>query len=512
MNEPERYFFLRFQKTGGTALTLGLRRQFGEDAVYPTSRDLGHAESVLWMGHLTKEFREHRDELRVISGHFPLCAIEVLDAPFRTFTILREPVERTLSLLRRRAQRGAEHLRGRPLEAIYEDEEIRAIATNHMVKMTSMTAEEMGDFPLTQPLELDPTRLARAKDLLDELDVVGLQEDYEGFCLALERSFGWDLGPREVANRTEPQPIDPALRRRIEADNALDLELYEHARALVAERRRPGVARRVAAPKVVITGTGRAGTTLLVQVLDHLGLDTGMAEGRLSPYGPAVRAGLESRVDDPDAPTVVKDMTLGFRLRELLESGQVDIGHVIIPDRRLDVAAASRIRAADYGRRPFGRGSLTGTMLATEQAKVLAELRREIVSVLEDFGIPYTILEFPRFATDAAYTHDALAPVLGGATLAAVESALQYCVRTDMIHEQPLTRMERWQMRLTTAWMVLYRFPIARVRQRIDPERQQAKLRASVAAAREREAELIERERAAGRFPTPSREAGPPPS
>ena len=28
-------------------------------------------------------------------------------------------------------------------------------------------------------------------------------------------------------------------------------------------------------PKIVITGTGRAGTTLLVSVLTHLGLDTG---------------------------------------------------------------------------------------------------------------------------------------------------------------------------------------------------------------------------------------------
>ena len=49
----------------------------------------------------------------------------------------------------------------------------------------------------------------------------------------------------------------------------------------------------MADPKIVITGTGRAGTTLLVRILDALGLDTGIESGKLSPYMPGVRAGLE---------------------------------------------------------------------------------------------------------------------------------------------------------------------------------------------------------------------------
>jgi hypothetical protein len=255
-------------------------------------------------------------------------------------------------------------------------------------------------------------------------------------------------------------------------------------------------------PKIVITGTGRAGTTLLVQILDDLGLDTGLAEGKLSRYGASVRAGLESRIDEPDAPTVVKDMTLGFRIRQLLESGSVQIQHVILPDRRLDIAAASRIRAAGYGRQPFRRGALTGTLRATEQARVLAGLRAEILGALDDFAIPYTVLEFPRFATDAEYTHAALRPVLPDATVEDVARALERCVREEMIHEQPLSCGERWRTRLVTAWMVLYRFPMARLRERINPERQQAKLREAVAAAHRQEAELAERERLAGRLPT----------
>ena len=36
----------------------------------------------------------------MIAGHFPLCTIELLDAEFTTLTVLRHPVERTLSYLR----------------------------------------------------------------------------------------------------------------------------------------------------------------------------------------------------------------------------------------------------------------------------------------------------------------------------------------------------------------------------------------------------------------------------
>jgi hypothetical protein len=251
----------------------------------------------------------------------------------------------------------------------------------------------------------------------------------------------------------------------------------------------------VSDPKIVITGTGRAGTTLLVKVLDELGLDTGLHDGKLTPYGHAVRAGLECRIDDPDAPTVVKDMTLGFRMRAILEAGEVDIGHVILPMRRLDVATASRVRAAGYGRLPFRRGALTGTWHATEQQKVLQAMLAEIVTALTEFDIPYTEIAFPRFATDAAYTYERLGFLVPDATLDDVRRALERCVRPDMIHEAPLSGREVWRTRLTTVWMATVRYPIGRLRRWLDPEGSEARLRASIAAALQREAMEADRAR-----------------
>jgi len=83
----------------------------------------------------------------------------------------------------------------------------------------------------------------RAKDRLASVDVVGLQEDFEPFCSELEDRFGWDLGEPVVANDTPHEEVSNAFRARIAPDSALDVELYEFARDLVANRRRDGAAR-----------------------------------------------------------------------------------------------------------------------------------------------------------------------------------------------------------------------------------------------------------------------------
>jgi hypothetical protein len=235
MGEPERFFFVHLQKTGGTALYQRLRESFGPAAVYPMPEDQGDVAAVLDVEHLAARFRAEQDHLRVVTGHFPYCTAEVLGVPFTTFTVLRDPVERTLSLLRRR-QVADERFRGLPLEEIYEDADLRTIIDDHMVKMLSVTPDEMGATPLTQPVALGDAHLARAQANLERVDVVGLQERFEDFCATLEARFGWDLGPPRFANRTAAQPVPDSLRQRIAADNQLDAALYRHGQRMVQER------------------------------------------------------------------------------------------------------------------------------------------------------------------------------------------------------------------------------------------------------------------------------------
>src|SRR3954467_8563780 len=123
-------------------------------------------------------------------------------------------------------------------------------------------------------------------------------------------------------------------------------------------------------PRIVIAGTGRAGTTLLVQILTDLGLPTGFQPD--SRINETARAGLERSLDGVAPPRIVKDPGLSKHLGRLLDEGKVAVEHVIVPMRDLDVAAASRVRATKYGTEPSARGGLFGTRSATRQKEGLA--------------------------------------------------------------------------------------------------------------------------------------------
>lgn len=230
---------MHLQKTGGTELVLRLREQFGSAEVYPdvTDGNLLTETPQLSPDRLRRRWAERGDEIRVITGHFPACTMELLDVPFTTLTVLRDPVERTLSLLRHYRERtpAATEL---TLEDVYaEPFRFRNVIENHMVKMFSLTLDEM-DRGMFSEVEFTPERLERAQRRLETIDVVGLQEDFGGFCAELERRFGWRLGPPKHANRTEPVDVGLEFRTRIAADNAYDVELYHFARELVATRHR----------------------------------------------------------------------------------------------------------------------------------------------------------------------------------------------------------------------------------------------------------------------------------
>ena len=170
-----RFFFVHLQKTGGTALFQRLREAFGPDAVYPTPDDEPGARPVIDAAYLAERLRTHGDGLQVITGHFPLCLVEVLGEPFTTFTVLRDPVERTLSYLRHHKKLSAAD-RDLPLEAIYEDDfRFAGLIHNHMVKMFSLTTGEMIADALTR-VEFTPERLERSSALLEIRDELGVTD------------------------------------------------------------------------------------------------------------------------------------------------------------------------------------------------------------------------------------------------------------------------------------------------------------------------------------------------
>jgi len=232
--EPQRWFFVHMHKTAGTALYQRLLEQFPLEAVYPRRAEQKAHKASLFVDRLREQFRERGREIRLIAGHFPLCTTDLLGVPFTTITVLRDPVERTLSSLRHMREQEP-MCRDQPLERIYEDPiRFPCLIHNHMVKMLSITPEEMTDGMLSA-VDFEPSHLERAKrNLAERIGVWGVQEHFDDFCDELTRRFGWNLGRPRFANRTTPFPATDDFRERIARDNALDVELYEHALALRA--------------------------------------------------------------------------------------------------------------------------------------------------------------------------------------------------------------------------------------------------------------------------------------
>jgi hypothetical protein len=225
--EPPRWFFVHIQKTAGTALWRRLKQQFSPEAVYPGPGDGQPPESVLSVEHLVGRWRVRRDDIRVVTGHFPLCTTALLDARFATLTVLRDPVERTLSQLRHHRETTPADA-DKPLEAIYEDPVRFELVNNHMVRMLSLRPDEITRGAMT-PIEITPQRVERAKAAVSTIDVVGFQDHFDDFCAELTRRYGWDLGRPVFMNRTTPVDTSDAFRARIANDNAADAELFAFA-------------------------------------------------------------------------------------------------------------------------------------------------------------------------------------------------------------------------------------------------------------------------------------------
>lgn len=240
---PERFFFIHLQKTAGTTLRERLKEHFGPAAVYPNRSDGRDVfTQYLDVDNLRQRMRERGGEVRVVCGHFPMCTMELLDGPFTTFTVLRHPLERTLSYLRHHRERTPDDRR-KSLEQIYDDPfRFHGLAHNHMTKMFSLTLDEMTAGMLTS-VDFTRERLERAKAALTTVDVVGVQEHFDAFCAVLEERFGWDLGEPRRVNSSLPvdsSEVSEDFRRRILDDHASDLELYEFAVELSSGPSSPG--------------------------------------------------------------------------------------------------------------------------------------------------------------------------------------------------------------------------------------------------------------------------------
>ena len=188
---------------------------------------------------------------------------------------------------------------------------------------------------------------------------------------------------------------------------------------------------------LIITGTGRAGTTLLVQLMTELGMDTGFTDISSGIF-PNAHAGMELDLREPGCPYVVKDPRLCERLGPILREGLVTVDHAIVPIRDLFAAAESRRSISTKAGIPGGStvaGGLWLTDNPEDQEVALALQLYQLFHTLARYDIPTTTLDFPRFVSDHSYLYRKLSPLMPNVTPDRFRAAFETVVRPELVHD-----------------------------------------------------------------------------
>lgn len=231
---PPALFFIHVMKTAGGTFRLHLLERYGRDGVFPVRQSEGPMFYTL-LGRLRELPAERHRRLRAYSGHWPYCATSLVDRELTTLTVLRDPVDRIVSYLRN-CRRTHPEVQGKPLEEIYEHPFLNpCFIQDHQAKVFAMVDDDEPE-SVMDVVEIDDKRLEIAKEQLAQVDIIGTQERFDEFLSDVSRRLGWDDAAIDDTHRGSGPDASASLRRRIRDDNQADLEFYEYALDLIAER------------------------------------------------------------------------------------------------------------------------------------------------------------------------------------------------------------------------------------------------------------------------------------
>jgi len=204
--------------------------------------------------------------------------------------------------------------------------------------------------------------------------------------------------------------------------------------------------------QIVITGTGRTGTTFLVELLTHLGLDTGFETEDINHFKSDLsNAGLEYRIGSENCPYIAKDPWFCDYAEEVIQRKDIILEHVYIPVRDLNSAAESRRYVTKKGyselsyiekfKHLFNPKDFPGGLWHTKstgngkQEEVLLNQLYKVIYQLSGGSTDVTLMQYPKITRDPKYLYKKLESILKDIQFDMFQATFHEVVQPDIVHK-----------------------------------------------------------------------------
>jgi len=181
---------------------------------------------------------------------------------------------------------------------------------------------------------------------------------------------------------------------------------------------------------IIITGTGRSGTTFLVQLLTELKFDTGFKDKNHG-YNDKAKAGMEYVLKNEKTPYIVKNPRFCDTLEKDIKNG-FKIEHVIIPIRDLKAAVNSRVK-----KQGNEKGHVSGGLFDTDNPKLQEQILTfkfyNLMFYIVKYDLKHTFIMFPKLLKEPEYLYNKMLFLLKDISYNDYLKTFNYVLNKDLI-------------------------------------------------------------------------------
>lgn len=157
--------------------------------------------------------------------------------------------------------------------------------------------------------------------------------------------------------------------------------------------------------KILITGTGRCGTTFLIKLFSFLGFDTGYNEENYNEYiYPNCNSGMERPYESNFY--ILKNPTFMADIKTILEDTTIKIKTIIVPIRDFEKSAESR------NKHTYDAGGLWNAVDKISQIKYYKDIFINFIYFTTKYDVNTIYLDFDKMINDKTYLFNKLINIL----------------------------------------------------------------------------------------------------